>query len=489
MRAKSVAGFFARYFSSSSTALKSCVLVLGIVATSGLALAADQQSNPNPCNLAEADAAGMNGNSSTDIHAIYSYMSTAARLLKEEQFDELDCLADRARANKETFPGGLWKIHKLYQGLYSPIQYPVTHATSEDWDLQLRRLMRWEVARPKSVTARVALAWAYIDYAWEARGEGSSDTVSGNGWKLFADRTAEAKRILDEASTLPTKCPEWYAVMQSVAQNQDWGADRGRALYDEAIRFEPGYYYYARSLANDLRPKWHGEPGDTEKFVQEASDRIGGERGDIFYFQVATNLLCGCDDNPNLSLERIERGFEASEKLDGVSMVNLNLIAFLVSHYKESDAILADKTLTRIGDQWDEATWKKKEDFDRTKQWAAKWAPVTLQERAIRAEAEANMKTPDGIRYRPAFERKYRELAQECAHAPDASGKLEALISVGADGTVEKVGIYGPAGMCVYQKLRALQQTKTPVFPPPPQAPYWIKLDLDWSELAAVAAK
>jgi hypothetical protein len=70
-------------------------------------------------------------------------------------------------------------------------------------------------ARPQSVTARVALARAYLNYAYDARGEGNAGTVSDSGWKLFAERTAEGKRILDEASALPTKCPEWYIAMLS----------------------------------------------------------------------------------------------------------------------------------------------------------------------------------------------------------------------------------------------------------------------------------
>jgi len=487
---QSATRFRVRHFSLASAVLTSVLLGL-LVATSGFAVAADEKSNANPCNLSKEDAAGLNGDFSTDVHAAHNYMGAIARLLKEEKFEKLDCLADRARSNKERFPGGMWKLHTLYGGLYSPIQYPVTHATRDDWNTHLPRLQRWIEARPQSVTARVALAKAYLSYAYEARGEGFAHTVSDSGWKLFGERTAEGKRILDEASTLPAKCPEWYFGMLLVAQNQGWRASDARAVFDEAFRLEPGYYYNARVLANYLLPKWTGQEGATERFTQEIADRIGGSQGDIFYFQVATapDLICGCEDDPHLSMERIERGFEASEKQYGISMINLNQIAFLASNYRENDPIIVDKTLARIGEQWDEDTWKKREDFDRTKKWAATWGPAMVKDREIKAEAEANMKTPEGVRYRPAFEKKYRELVQPCAHAQDAVGKLEALINVGANGAVENVAIYGSAGMCVYQKLRALQQTKTQVFPPPPQAPYWVKLDLDWSDLAAVAAK
>jgi hypothetical protein len=486
---QSATGFRVRHFSLASAPLTSVLLGL-LVATSGFAVAADQKPSPNPCNLTAAEAAGMNGDFSTQVHATRDYMATIMRVLRQEKFEELDCIADHVRSNKERFPGGAWKLHVFYVALSKPVPYP-QHATNGDWDSLLKPLQAWVTVHPKSVTARVALARAYLIYAYDARGEGHSNTVSDSGWKLFGERTAEGKRILDEASTLPTKCPEWYLDMLLVAQNQGWRASDARAVFDEAFKFEPDYYYNARVLANYLLPKWTGQEGATERFIQEIADRIGGTQGEIFYFQVATapDLICGCEDDPHLSMERIVRGFEASEKQYGISMINLNLIAFLASNYRDNDAIMADKALTRVGEQWDEETWKKREDFDRIKKWAATWAPAMVKDREVKAEAEANMKTPEGVRYRPAFEKKYRELVQPCAHAQDATGKIEAVINVGANGSVENVAIYGPAGMCVYQKLRALQQTKTPVFPPPPQAPFWVKLDLDWSDLAAVAAK
>jgi hypothetical protein len=496
--AKSISDSSMRCFNS-SMAGKISVLVFVLVAASGFAFAADQtlqpKSNRNPCNLSEEDAAGLNGDLSTDIHTLHNYIATIARILKEEKFEELDCLADRARSAKERFPGGIWKIHILYEGLDLPVQYP-THATHEDWAILLQRLQRWETARPKSITAPVALAWAYIGYAWDARGNGMGDTVSGNGWKLFAERNSEAKRILDKAATLPTKCPEWYTAAQEIAQNQGWPTAQARVIYDEAIKFEPGYYYYARNLANYLLPKWSGTPGDTEKFTQEAADRIGGERGDILYFQVATFVICGCDEDPHLSMERIERGFEASEKQYGVSLLNLNLIASLASKYRDNDAIIVDKVLTRIGEQWDEQTWTKKEDFDRTKQWAATWAPRMAETLAMETSAQANMHTPEGSRYKLSFEKTYTELVQQCVRTDGATqtewkGKFKTFTQVGAKGTIENLAIYAmtPVTMCVRRKLGLAWRDKSPVFAPPPQGPYWIALELDWADFVPVAAK
>ena len=106
--------------------------------------------------------------------------------------------------------------------------------------------------KPSSVTARIALAGAYANYAWEARGSDYADTVTKNGWKLFAQPIDKAKEILEEASTLKAKCPHWYVVMQRVALAESWDLARATALLDQAVAFEPDYYYYYRAHAGYL---------------------------------------------------------------------------------------------------------------------------------------------------------------------------------------------------------------------------------------------
>jgi hypothetical protein len=475
--------------------IKISILVLLLAAWSGLS-GATEQTNSNPCNITETDAAGLNGDLSVGINALYNFMDTAAHLLQQDEFVELDCLANHARTGKEKLPGGLWKIHVLYQGLRQSVPYGM-HATQEDWTDHLQRLQQWVKARPDSITARVALALAYLDYAGDARGSGYANTVSENGWKLFTERAAEADRILKEASTLPAKCPEWYVAMQLVAQDQGWSVEDARALFEQANKFEPEYYTYARDLAYYLLPKWSGEPGDTENFVQEIADRVGGDKGDILYFQVAAAdyVICGCEDNPHLSWDRIKRGFEASEKFYGVSMLNLNRIAYLASYFDERDPIYADKVLTRIGDQWDVETWSTKENFEKDRQWASDVAPYEAKIREIEATAAASEKTLEGARYKAAFEKTYRELLQQCVRSdggsvPQWKGKFKTLISLGAKGTIEgfQIQSFGPVVTCLATKLQSFKQESATPFPPPPQSPYWIELHQDWAEFAPVAA-
>ena len=57
---------------------------------------------------------------STDVHALDRYRDAIAQLLKQEKFGDLDCVADAARAGKNRFAGGAWKLANIYEGLDSP---------------------------------------------------------------------------------------------------------------------------------------------------------------------------------------------------------------------------------------------------------------------------------------------------------------------------------------------------------------------------------
>jgi hypothetical protein len=53
--------------------------------------------------------------------------------------------------------------------------------------------------------------------------------------------------------------------------------------------------------------------------------------------------MCACEDDAHLSLARIERGFEASEKQYGVSILNLNRIAFLTACPNDCVSVFGDR--------------------------------------------------------------------------------------------------------------------------------------------------
>jgi len=241
--------------------------------------------------------------------------STAPEDDRDRYVADVRVLLNPDRSGRIRFSGGSWKLPRLYEAITEPTGG--SEAPDADWEGLLTKLKKWCAQKPDSITARVALAETYSHYAWKARGKAYANKVTDEGWRLFEERLRLARATLDEASALTEKCPEWYAAMQTVAMGQGWDRDRAAELLQQAITFEPAYDFYYRAFALYLLPKWSGDEGDSERFAEEISNKIGGQQGDVIYFEIARELRCDCMQE--MSWERIQRGYAALGSLYGTS--------------------------------------------------------------------------------------------------------------------------------------------------------------------------
>ncbi len=299
-----------------------------------------------------------------------NYHFQIAASLYERKFDKLEQAAREARIGKARFQGGVWKLWEFYDAVGTP--YMRRKASEEDWRAYFVSVKKWISAYPESATPQVALATGYVNYGWKARGHGYSETVDDRSWGLFAERIAQAKSTLMQASLLREKCPYWYEAMQDIAISEGWDKSQAKDLLEQAIAFEPGYYHYYREYANFLLPKWYGEEGEVGAFAQEVSNRVGGQEGLFLYFEIASVSTCQCDSDKgtlsNFSWPRIKKGFAALAKLYGLTNLKNNRFAYMA--YAADDKAAAQEVLSLIGDGFDPSVWRSKDSFDAAKAWA-----------------------------------------------------------------------------------------------------------------------
>ena len=413
-----------------------------------------------------------------DIETVANYKAAMAHLLEQDNFTELDRIADSARSQKEKFPGGSWKSHTIYSG----IDEPQLHATEEDWQAHLGHLQKWMSDRPDSITARVALAKSYVGYAFEARGDGWANTVSQSGWRLFRERLQKAKDTLDDAASLPAKCPEWYLAMQQVALYQPWGLPQAQQLFSKAVAFEPDYFYYYMMYADFLAPKWNGEPGDVERFAKETADRIGGPLGDIVYFRVATDVVCHCVDEEvlqNMSWRRIQRGYAELEKRSGSSYTNQNAMAYLA--IKKLDWVVADQFFRRIGDHRDDDVWDEKYFAD-NKKWAVSMAPSAAFQQSVDDAIRAHIRSSNGAAYAKDVASRFRPVFEFCSDkAKDDSVIFKLTMKIQKDGEAGQMmtSEMSPTASCFFQKIGEWRIAKATPFALPPEPDYWLAFDIN----------
>ncbi|HEX8369474.1 MAG TPA: hypothetical protein VF604_13090 [Pyrinomonadaceae bacterium] len=295
-------------------------------------------------------------------------MNDAFNALAKEDFQWLEQEAGKARREKERLFGGYWKIANMYFGLSGP-----SIAADEEWKKHFERLNRWKEKFPESITARVALAESWIDYAWQARGGGFAYTVTDEGRRLFNERINFAEKELFEAKSLEQRCPHWFASLMVVGRTQGWDLEDFDGVYQEAVKFEPHYYYYALEKATYLFPRWHGSIGDWEAFVEQAANEAGGTQGEILYYLVVSDYLRDYSDAPydrsKLSMPRVNQGFYTLKKTYGADNQRLNEFAKFACRI--NDYLTAHEAFEEIGGNWLEGTWRSKESFDRYKSMAA----------------------------------------------------------------------------------------------------------------------
>jgi hypothetical protein len=295
---------------------------------------------------------------------IDAYRQRTRRLYNNSRFNELEALADEARMTKARFGNGVWEIYELYDCFECDEKEPESM-----WLLHDRIHQAWIAARPESITARVAYAGFLIDYAWHARGSGYANEVTKEGWRLFAERLAEAQKTLFAAQDLKSKCPMWWCCQMTVALGQGWSRPQLDELFGEAKMFEPQFWQYDVSHAYFLLPRWHGEPGDWEADAEKEIERPGG-LGLEGYARVV-NYLEEFYDNifreTKASWPRTRDGFEEIRRKYPESRQILNAFAKLAC--LAGDRPQAQKLFEEIGGQPDSNIWGKK-TFIRFRNWA-----------------------------------------------------------------------------------------------------------------------
>jgi len=309
------------------------------------------------------------GTSQKPDQSDFAYSAHIRSILVEEDFAQLEKIAQQNRVEKGRLLGGVWKVFAFYQGTGAPASYGTP--TEADWQRHISTLKKWIAAYPKSTAARLSLAYLNVNYSWVARGSGFADSVSDAQWKLFRQRNAEAKSLLLEAGSFNDKDPFWFQVMQLVCHNEGWDKAQARELFDQAVAFEPGYYHYYIEYSRYLLPQWYGQPGDIQAFADEISSRVPDPDGSMFYFWILANRACYCqqpmEELRHASYEKLYKGYSSIVSLYGASNLNANRFAFMATTFLDQPA--ARDAFANIT-QMDQSIWTYQSIYDDSHEWA-----------------------------------------------------------------------------------------------------------------------
>ncbi len=107
-----------------------------------------------------------------------------------------------------------------------------------------------------------------IQWAWQARGRGSSSTVSAQDWKTFEERIALAKQDLLYAAQGDPQDPTPHAYLIIVAKAQDAPDEVAWQHFSAAIARQPDHFLAHDAMLSKISRRWGGSDAAMFDFVQ-----------------------------------------------------------------------------------------------------------------------------------------------------------------------------------------------------------------------------
>jgi hypothetical protein len=119
----------------------------------------------------------------------------------------------------------------------------------------------------------------YVDAAWKARGSGTADTVTSEGWVGFSNNLVIAHEALEHAWKLDPHQSEIADEMITVTLGQGGGRDQMELWFNRAMEVDTNDYTACYKKLYYLAPKWYGSAEAELAFGRECvqSKKWGGK--------------------------------------------------------------------------------------------------------------------------------------------------------------------------------------------------------------------
>jgi hypothetical protein len=299
------------------------------------------------------------------------------QLLANGDFGKLEDLAAQYRSTQVRTWDGYWTLGSFYNsvsafaGAGCGCRADVTNVT---FDVRRKQLESWFTSRPKSLTARIALADMWEEYAWTRRGGDVAGKVSDAQWEAYYANLARADDLLRDLD--PTADPEVFRIEMLTAARFEDPRARLDDLYPRAVKAFPTYVPFYTQRFYDLQERWYGQPGESTAFVASLLNSPGGDEGKIIYVAVASTALdFHLSPSELISFSGVDYGrlieaYGALQRVIGLSYYNWNVLMYYSVSSLDRNGI--QFAAQKIGGHWEHRVWGTKDNFDTWVNWSAR---------------------------------------------------------------------------------------------------------------------
>ena len=211
-------------------------------------------------------------------------------LVDEAKFEEIETLLRIVKSQKRN----------AYGRTPEDIRYRVIDAAATRWRWldqnapdgdYFKQVEEWR--KKGSMLALLCSAWRHYKRGWNARGSGTVETVTQNGWQEYRQRLDLATKELDEVFKLDSEPPLAAFDLRVLIGTSHGELEKMDPFCQRAMALYPGEDAPHEAVAFKLLPQWFGEPGDFVSFVLSVSKMVDGPDSDWFY----ARLISGAVDN------------------------------------------------------------------------------------------------------------------------------------------------------------------------------------------------
>ncbi|MBW6432142.1 hypothetical protein KZ829_00050 [Actinoplanes hulinensis] len=113
-------------------------------------------------------------------------------------------------------------------------------------------------AEPNSTLPVLVRGARAVYWAWDARGSGTSDTVTQEQWKIWFQRLKLAENCLDEVIDRDPGCAEAWHYLVVLGRARQLPMEERWHRFNKLIEIDPTHLFGHEQMLNNLMPKWSG---------------------------------------------------------------------------------------------------------------------------------------------------------------------------------------------------------------------------------------
>ena len=265
-----------------------------------------------------------------------------------QQWTSNPCVFLDGKERLQTLRGGNYQV---FSGL----------GTEDSWVTVQQRVELIRKKYPREAFSALLEAEYWVSYAWYARGDRFSSSVTPEGWKLFHERLERAEGILRDSKSYASVLPGWYQSAITVLSALGKKAERDEVFIEGASRFKT-YVPIFTVMGYFSLPRWGGSWKAVDAIARWPLEKLNSSEGYQMYAKIyeSVNTDLGRSEvlfrDTKADWPTIKRGFDKMTEQYSSSKWLLNGYAYMACMADDAETYRSIRK--KLGEDFQTHAWR-----------------------------------------------------------------------------------------------------------------------------------